>query len=393
MAPQDWVDKDFYKILGVSKKSSQPEIKKAYRKLAQDLHPDKNPDNKKAEERFKGVSEAYAVLQDKTKRKEYDEARSMFGGGFKFPGSGGNRAPQGGGGGVGDVFGGATGNLGDLFGGLFNRGGGQDAGSGGGQRAGRRGADVETEATISFNDALNGVTIPLRLTGEGACPTCHGTGAKTGTVPRVCPSCEGTGSTARNAGGFAFAEPCVLCKGRGLVVEDPCLTCHGSGRAMTSRTVQTRIPGGVKDGSRIRLAGKGAPGEGGGPAGDLYVIVHVASHPVFGRSGDHVTVGVPVTFPEAALGAQVRVPVPGGRSVTLKIPAGTSNGRTFRVRGRGVRRRDGTNGDVLATVEVEVPKELDTKSRAALETYQQSRPSVDVRAELMNKAGVVGAGS
>lgn len=391
MAPQqDWMEKDFYKTLGVSKKSSQKDIKKAYRKLAQELHPDKNPDNKRAIDRFKSVSEAYSVLSNKDKRKEYDEARSMFGGGFKFPGAGGGRgAPTGG---MGDVFGGATGNLGDLFGGIFNRGGAGGSGPGGPQQRGRRGTDVETEATISFNDALDGVTIPLRLTGEGACPVCHGTGAKTGTVPRVCPSCEGTGSTARNAGGFAFAEPCIECRGRGLVVDDPCVTCHGLGKAMTTRTVQTRIPAGVRDGQRIRLKGKGAPGESGGPSGDLYVVVHVSPHPAFGRSGNNVTVTVPITFPEAALGAQVRVPVPGGRAVTLKIPPGTANGRTFRVRGRGVRKADGMNGDLLASVEVEVPSKLDTASREALESYQESRPATDIRENLMRQAGVVGAG-
>ena len=209
-------------------------------------------------------------------------------------------------------------------------------------------------------------------------------------MPRVCPECDGTGSTARNAGGFAFTEPCALCTGRGLVVDDPCTTCHGSGRAMTSRTVQTRIPQGVKDGQRIRLAGKGVPGEGGGPAGDLYVIVHVAPHPVFARSGNNVTVTVPVTFPEAVLGAQVKVPVPGGSSVTLKIPAGTANGRTFRVKGKGARRKDGTNGDVLATVEIQVPTAVDDAGRAALEAYREAMPQADPRAELLQRAGVPG---
>ena len=390
MASQDWVEKDFYKTLGVGKKATPDEIKKAYRKLARDLHPDQHPDDKKAEEKFKAVSEAYAVLSNKDKRKEYDEARSMFGGGFRFPGTGGGPGRPGGGGG-GNPFGGATDTMSDIFSTLFNRGGPGPAPSAGGRR-GRRGSDVETEASISFDDALNGVTIPLRLTGEGPCPVCHGTGAKTGTVPRVCPTCEGTGNTARNAGGFAFAEPCAECKGRGLVVDDPCATCHGSGRAMSSRTVQTRIPAGVKDGQRIKLAGKGAPGEGGGPAGDLFVVVHVAPHPVFGRSGDNVTVTVPITFPEAALGAQVAVPVPGGRSVTLKIPAGTANGRTFRIRGKGARRRDGTNGDVLAAMEVEVPDSLDSSAREALEAYQAAMPQDGAREALLRRAGVAKAG-
>lgn len=387
MAPQDWVSKDFYKTLGVGKDASQSDIKKAYRKLARDLHPDKNPEDRKAEERFKEVSEAYAVLSDEKKRKDYDEARSMFGGGggFRFPGTGGGTN-------LGDLFGGGgTGNLGDLFGGLFNRGGGQSTSTG--TRRGRRGADVESEVSISFDDSLNGVTIPLRLTGEAPCPACHGTGAKTGTVPRICPSCEGTGHVSRNAGGFAFAEPCPECRGRGLVVDNPCLTCHGSGRGTSTRTVQTRIPSGVKDGQRIRLAGKGAPGEGGGPSGDLYVVVHVLPHPVFGRSGDNVTVTVPITFTEAALGAQIPVPVPGGRAVTLKIPPGTANGRTFRVRGRGVPRRDGSHGDLMASVDVVVPAQLSEQARAALAQFQAAQDGTDPRADLLRAAGVVNPGS
>ncbi len=387
MTPQDWVTKDFYKALGVKKDASAADIKKSYRKLARDLHPDKNPDDKKAEERFKEVSEAYSVVGDEDKRKEYDEARSLFanGGGFRFPGSGGG----GGGGNFSDMFGG--GDLGDLFGGLFNRGGGGGgAGSGGpgpGARRGRRGADIESEVSLSFDDALNGATIPLRLTGDAPCPVCHGTGAKSGTVPRICPTCEGSGHFARNAGGFAFTEPCPECRGRGLVVDDPCTTCHGSGRGTSTRTVQTRIPAGVKDGQRIRLAGKGAPGENGGPAGDLYVIVHVLSHAAFGRAGDNVTVTVPITFTEAALGAQVKVPVPGGKTVTLKIPAGTANGRTFRVRGRGVRRRDGTTGDLLASVEVVVPQNLTDEERAALQSYADTAGPSDPRVDLMKAAG------
>lgn len=378
MAAQDWVKKDFYKVLGVKKDASQAEIKKAYRKLAQDLHPDRNPDNAKAEARFKEVSEAYAVLGSQDKRTEYDEVRAAYrGGGFHFPGGGG----QGGQPNVnlGDLFGNS--NLGDLFGGLFNRGGGP-SGSAGTRRATRRGADVETDVTISFDDAIDGVTVPLRLTGEGPCHTCHGTGAKAGTVPRVCPRCEGTGQVVRNQGGFAIPEVCPDCHGRGLVVDDPCSDCHGSGRAMSSRTVQARIPAGVKDGQRVRLVGKGAPGENGGPAGDLHVRVKVGTHPVFGRNADNLTVQVPVTFAEAALGAEISVPAPGGASVKLRIPEGTANGRTFRVRGRGVRRRDGTNGDLLVTVEVAVPQHLSDQAAEALRTYQEATADQDPRADL-----------
>lgn len=384
----DWVNKDFYKALGVAKDSSQADIKKAYRKLAQELHPDKNPDNKKAEERFKEVSEAYSVLSDEKKRKEYDEARELYGGGggFRFPGGGGG----GGGGNFSDLFGGGGVNIGDLFGGIFNRGGGGSQPGGPPPRRGRRGADVESEVSISFDDSLNGVTLPLRLTGDAPCAVCHGTGAKSGTVPRLCPTCDGSGQVARNAGGFAFTEPCEECHGRGLVVDDPCLTCHGSGRGTSTRTVNTRIPAGVKDGQRIRIAGKGAPGEGGGPPGDLFVVVHVLHHPAFARAGDNVTVKVPVSFTEAALGAQIPVPIPGGKTVTVKLPPGTANGKTFRVRGKGARRRDGSNGDVLATIDVAVPQSLDAAARGALEQYAAATGSADPRAELMRNAGVPG---
>ncbi len=205
-------------------------------------------------------------------------------------------------------------------------------------------------------------------------------------MPRVCPTCEGTGQTTRNAGGFAFAEPCGACAGRGLIVDDPCPNCHGSGRGLSTRTVQARIPAGVKDGARIRLKGKGAPGERGGQNGDLYVVVHVTSHPVFGRKGDNLTVTVPITFTEATLGGQVAVPTPGGGTVTLKIPAGTANGRTFRVRGKGVARKDGTKGDLLASVEVKVPSDLSDEAREALQKYAEATAGEDPRADLLAAA-------
>jgi molecular chaperone DnaJ len=386
---KDWLEKDFYKVLGVDKGAAADEIKKKYRKLARELHPDKNPGDAKAEERFKEVSEAYDVLSDDKKRAEYDEARTLFasgggyGGGF---GGGGYGGPGGFGGGTtydfGDVFGADEGGLGDILGGIFNR------GRGGGRRtqAPRRGQDVESEITLGFNDALEGVTVPLRLASDAACDSCKGTGARAGTVPRVCPNCQGSGQTTRNAGGFAFAEPCGSCAGRGLIVDDPCPTCHGSGRGVSTRTVQARIPAGVKDGARIRLKGKGAPGERGGPNGDLYVVVHVSAHPVFGRKGDNLTVTVPVTFAEAALGGQVVVPTPGGGTVTLKIAAGTANGRTFRVRGKGVMRKDGTKGDLLATVEVLVPSGMSDEAREALERFAEASGMEDPRKDLLEAA-------
>ena len=377
---KDWLEKDFYAVLGVSKDATPDEIKKKYRKLARELHPDKNPGDKPAEERFKEVSEAYDVLSDDAKRKEYDEARSLFaGGGFRPSGSGG----YGGGGqqynvNMEDLFGQDSGGFGDFLGGIFNR------GRSGGPRPAqpRRGQDLESSLTLSFDDALDGVTVPLRLSTDAPCTSCHGTGAKAGTVPRMCPTCDGSGQTSRNAGGFAFADPCVTCRGRGLFVDDPCPSCHGSGRGLSSRTVQARIPAGVRNGARIRLKGKGGSGERGGPSGDLLVDVTIAPHPVFDRKGDNVTITVPVTFAEAALGGEIAVPTPRGGSVTLKIPAATANGRTFRVRGKGIRRKDGTNGDLLATVEVTVPQNISSEARDVLKQYGELTADHDPRKDL-----------
>jgi molecular chaperone DnaJ len=391
MSTKDYLEKDYYKVLGVPKTAAADEIKQSYRKLARRYHPDANKGDRKAEERFKEISEAYNTLSDEKKRKEYDEARSLFGGGFRVPGAGGRPGTAGTGAGgfggfdLGDLFGGAEagqGGLGDLLGGVFrNRGGGT-----GTQARPRRGADVETETTLSFGDAVDGTTVPLHLTGDGPCPVCHGTGAKAGTVPKVCPTCEGTGQSSRNLGNFAFSEPCKTCRGRGLVVEDPCASCNGSGHATSTRTIQARIPAGVNDGQRIKLRGKGAPGERGGPAGDLYVRVHVTPHPVFGRSGGNLTVTVPVTVPEAALGSEIKVPSHRGVPVTVRIPPGTPNGRTFRVRGKGVRRSDGTYGDLLVTVDVMVPKNVGTKGRKALEDLREATAGEDPREELLQRA-------
>ena len=394
MSTKDYLEKDYYKVLGVPKTAANDEIKQSYRKLARKYHPDANKGDRKAEERFKEISEAYNTLSDEKKRKEYDEARSLFGGGFRVPGAGGRPGTAGTGGGgfggfdLGDLFGGGAeagqGGLGDLLGGVFrNRGGGAGTGT---QARPRRGADVETEVTLSFSYAVDGTTVPLNLTGEGPCPVCHGTGAKAGTVPKVCPTCEGTGQSSRNLGNFAFSEPCKTCRGRGLVVEDPCPSCNGSGHATSTRTIQARIPAGVNDGQRIKLRGKGAPGERGGPAGDLYVRVHVTPHPVFGRTGGNLTVTVPVTVPEAALGSEIKVPSHRGAPVTVRIPAGTPNGRTFRVRGKGVRRSDGTYGDLLVTVDVMVPKNVSTKGRKALEDLREATAGQDPREELLQRA-------
>ncbi|GHE76218.1 chaperone protein DnaJ 1 [Streptomyces longispororuber] len=392
MSTKDFIEKDYYKVLGVPKDATEAEIKKAYRKLARENHPDANKGNAKAEERFKEISEANDVLGDPKKRKEYDEARALFGnGGFRpGPGAGGGTfnfdlgdlfgggGPGGGGAGAGGFGGG----LGDVFGGLFNRGG-----TGAGTRTQpRRGQDVESEVTLSFTEAVEGATVPLRMSSQAPCKACSGTGDKNGT-PRVCPTCVGTGQVSRGGGGgFSLTDPCVDCKGRGLIAETPCEVCHGSGRAKSSRTMQVRIPAGVSDGQRIRLRGKGAPGERGGPAGDLYVVVHVAAHPVFGRRGDNLTVTVPVTVAEAALGGEVRVPTLGGTPVTLKLPPGTPNGRTMRVRGKGPARKDGTPADLLVTVEVTVPTTLSPEAKEALEAYRKATADVDPRAELFKAA-------
>jgi molecular chaperone DnaJ len=380
LSTKDFLEKDYYKVLGVSKGASADEIKKSYRKLARKYHPDANKGDSAAEEKFKEISEAYNVLSDDKRRKEYDDARSLFGGGVRMPGSSGGYNFD-----LGDLFGnspgqggGAGGGLGDLLGGVFGR---RST-----QPRPRRGADVETEASLSFSDAIDGATVSLHLAGEGPCPLCKGTGAKAGTVPRVCPTCEGTGQGSRNLGNFAFSEPCKTCRGRGLVVDDPCPECSGSGRAMSTRTIQARIPAGVGDGQRIKLKGKGAPGERGGPAGDLYVRVHVAPHPVFGRSGHNLTVTVPVTFAEAALGAEIKVPSLNGMPVNLRIPAGTPNGRTFRVRGKGVRRQDATVGDLLVTVNLQVPKTLEGEARETLEAFRKLTAGEDPRADLLRQA-------
>ena len=385
MSTRDYIEKDYYAALGVAKGATGAEVKKAYRALARDLHPDKNPGDAKAEARFKEVSEAYDVLSDDKRRKEYDEARALFGSGFRpggfRPGQGGTTFD------VGDIFSstgqGGAGGLGDLFGGLF----GGSAGRSSGSSTPRRGQDLESEATLDFDDAARGVTLPLRITSPGACTTCRGSGARPGTTPRTCPSCGGVGLVSRSQGAFAFSEPCRDCRGTGQVVDEPCPDCLGSGVTNQTRTITVRIPAGVKDGQRIRLAGKGSPGARGGPAGDLFVVVHVRPHNLFGRSGDNLTLTVPVTYAEAALGSTLTVPTLDG-AVTLKVPAGTSSGRTFRVKGRGVANRQRT-GDLLVTLEVAVPQNLSVDARRALEAYAAAQTE-DPRPRITERVGGTG---
>jgi molecular chaperone DnaJ len=372
----DWAGRDFYKVLGVDKDAEAAAIKKAYRKLARENHPDSNPGNAAAEARFKDVAEAYDVLSDTKKRTEYDEIRTYGGG---FPGGGGGFGGQ-------PNFGPGQGgfDISDLLGGFFGGAGGQPRG---GQRRPTRGSDLETETTIAFTDALDGTTISLRLSADSACETCRGTGGKPGTKPHVCPTCGGAGMVVNNmGGGFAMNETCPECHGRQVVYDEACPTCHGSGRGRSSRTIQARIPAGVKDGQRIRLKGKGAPGDAGGPAGDLFVTVRVAAHEIFGRKGDNLTLTAPVTFDEAALGAEIRVPTLGGAPVTLRIAPGTPSGRVLRVRGRGATGKGDVKGDLLVTVEVQVPTELDDAAREALLAYRQATAGQDPRAGLLERS-------
>jgi molecular chaperone DnaJ len=375
MSTKDYIEKDYYKALGVTKEASAQDIKKTYRKLARELHPDKNPGDSKAEARFKEVSEAYDVLSDPAKRKEYDEAQELFAGGaFSNSGdgfggaAGGRRTTRNFD--VSDLFsGGSNSNLNDLFDGLF----GPNAGRSGTRTASpTRGQDLTAEITIGFEEAVNGATLPLSLSGPATCKLCHGSGAKPGTSPRRCPTCDGSGFISSNQGAFGFSEPCRDCRGTGQIVDDPCPECHGTGATTQTRTINVRIPPGIRDGAKVRLASKGTPGGQGGPAGDLFVTVHVGSHQLFGRSGDNLTLTVPITFSEAALGTTLRVPTLDG-SVALKVAAGTPSGRTLRVRGRGVQGR-GHNGDLLVTVEVAVPQNLTGDAREALEKYSAAQP-------------------
>ena len=376
MTPQpEWFEKDFYKILGVAESATPKEITRAFRKLARELHPDANPGDQAAEERFKEVSAAYEVLGDEDKRKEYDQVRAMGPlGGMGFGG-----APGGGFSGGFGPGGGATfnfdasdlGGLGDLFGGLFNRGGGRRGGARG--TGPQRGNDLEAELTMDFRDAARGLTTTLHLTSDAACRTCSGTGAKPGTAPATCPRCAGRGVLDDNQGLFSFSSPCPECNGRGSIIVDPCLTCAGSGVERRPRDVKVRIPAGVDDGQSIKLKGRGAPGRNGGPNGDLYVKVHVAPDPVFGRRGRNLTLRVPVSFAEAALGAELTVPTLDGGGVTLKVPPGTASGRTLRVKGRGIDAGK-TSGDLLVTIDVAVPATLTDEQRAAVEALARTLP-------------------
>ena len=363
MPPQrEWFEKDYYKVLGVSESATQKEITKAYRKLARENHPDQHPGDTAAEERFKEASAAYDVLGDEKKRTEYDEVRRM--------GPLGGMAGGGGGPNGGFRFDTSDlGDLGDLFGGLFNRGGRAPRGGRGGAGAAtgpRRGADLEAELHLSFEDAVSGVTTAVHLTSEAACSRCDGVGAEPGSTPLVCSNCGGRGVLDENQGFFSFSQPCPTCGGRGVTIDDPCANCRGSGVEHRPREIKVRVPEGVREGQRIRLKGRGGPGRNGGPPGDLHVTVRVGTHPIFSRKDDDLTITVPVTFAEAALGAEVAVPTLAGDPVTIRIPPGTRSGKVFRLSGRGVTRGSKT-GSLLVTVEVAVPAKLSAEERKAIE--------------------------
>lgn len=372
---RDWLEKDFYEVLGVAETAGADEIKKAYRKLAQKHHPDANPGDANAEERFKEISEAYSILSDSEQRKEYDQVRRLAAtGGFQ-----GFGAPGGGFGGFGgqrvrvenleDLLGG-FGGLGDLFG----------FGTRGRAQGPTKGADVTADLSVSFEDAAFGVTTEVTVEGAAACSRCGGSGAEPGSSIVTCPTCGGRGIIAQNQGVFSFSQPCPQCGGSGRLVETPCSQCRGTGTENRRRRVKLRVPAGVKDGQTLRVRGKGAPGSFGGPPGDLLVQVRVAPSRKFGRKGNDLTLTVPITYTEAALGTKIDVPTLNG-GVKVKIPAGTPTGKTFRVRGRGISPEKGRQGDLLVTVEVAVPQKVSKEERRLLEELAEHETG-DVRSHL-----------
>ncbi len=350
--------RDLYEIIGVPKNASQDEIKKAYRKLARKHHPDKNPGDKEAEERFKEIQGAYDVLGDAEKRKAYDQD------GFRmFTGAGGPGA----GGFTFDV-----GDLGDVFGDLFRTGARRGGGFQRGRAAGgQRGRDVEVAVNLSFEDSLRGLETRIPVELESVCSACHGSGAEAGTSPVVCPECRGRGVVSESQGLFALSQPCPRCRGNGTVIEKPCRSCSGAGRVRTTKRYSVKLPPGAKDGTRIRLKGKGEAGFGGGPPGDLYVVTRVAASPLYERRGADLVLDVPVTYAEAALGAEIQIPTPDG-TISLKVPPGSQDGKMLRVRGRGAPKlNESGKGDLLARIRLSVPTKLTKAEREAIEALQK----------------------
>jgi molecular chaperone DnaJ len=365
--------KDLYKILGVDKGASQDDIRRAYRKLARKYHPDANREDPKAEERFKEVQHAYEVLSNPEKRREYDEGpRTFFG--SQGAGQRGGAAFED----FSDLLGG-FGNLGDIFG----------RSSGNARTTSVKGENITVNVRLNFKDALNGVTTRVGVPVEEACGECRGTGAAPGTAPLTCPECGGRGVQSRDQGFFALSTPCSRCGGEGRIIERPCTVCGGNGRVRKNRQVKVRIPAGAKDGMKVRIPGRGSAGRRGGPAGDLYVVTRVEDHPVFKRRGDDFVVEVPVSFVEAVLGAQIEVPKPGGGTVKVKLPAGTQDGKQFKVRGAGApraKKNGAEKGNLIVRVGVVVPKKLKRREREILEALAEERDE-DVREDLFKKVG------
>ena len=354
--------RDYYEVLGVDKKAGDAEIKKAYRKLARDYHPDRNPGDAAAEERFKEVQEAYDTLSDPEKRKQYDA-------GGMFAGFGGRSAG-----------GGFTSDIGDIFSSIFGRRGPP------GQQA-IRGRDLETEIQLSFDQAVNGTEVAVTVPKQSMCATCGGTGAKPGTSPIVCPRCGGRGIDSESQGFFSISQPCPRCGGRGEIIESPCETCDGSGRTLQRKRYRVNVPPGVRDGSRIRVAGKGEDGPLGGPAGDLYVVTRVTPSPVFAQRADgNLEVTVPITIAEAVRGATIEVPTLNGTK-RIRVPAGTQHGTVQRLRGEGPPRTGGRGrGDIHYRLEIEVPRDLSREQRQALEGFAEAMNDHDPRERLLREA-------
>jgi len=365
------VAEDLYKALGVSKGASDEEIKKAYRKLARKYHPDRNPDDPQAEERFKEVQGAYDTLSDPEKREQYDSGGGAFGG-FGGPGGG---APFGAGGAGGF-------DVGDIFSNLFGRGGGRA-----GPQA-ERGRDLETEVRLSFDQAVGGAQVQVTVPKAERCPTCHGSGAKPGTSPTACPRCEGRGIDSQSQGFFSISQPCPRCGGAGQVIEDPCASCGGSGVTQQTKRYKVKIPAGVRDGARIRLAGKGEAGQRGGPPGDLFVVTRVAASPVFRRlDGGNLEVTVPITVAEALRGATIEVPTLEGTK-KIKVGPGTRHGSIQRLKGEGTPRPGGAaRGDIRYRLEIEMPERLTAEQEEAAERLAETLNGANPRADLLAKAG------
>jgi len=368
-------EKDYYDILGVPRTATADEIKKAFRKQARKHHPDAGG----SEARFKELNEAYEVLSDEEKRKQYDQFGRYFGG---------NVPPGAGGAGPGDGFpGGYTytstvdmGDLGDLFGSIF--GGGAAAGVGGGRRSAHRGTDLQYDVTLSFDEALAGVSTKVDVKRTESCATCKGSGAKPGTSPTACPACSGTGHVTQGQGVFGFSRPCPRCVGTGRIIENPCQTCRGKGRVVRVKPLTVNIPPGVTDGGKLRFAGKGEPGTGGAPAGDLYVVTHIKPHAYWSRDGADVVMELPVTITEAALGTEVTIPTPDGGSVKLKIAPGTSDGKVLKIPGKGAPKLKGKgSGDLKVRMKVVVPEKLTAEQKELLRRFASSRED-DVRAHI-----------